>query len=212
MTSKRHLLSLHSCTSLLGIAYLDINHPNSSLKLVTVETGKELSNNLFKHVNEILPFDEWKYIKRLSVATGPGSFTGTRITVSFCRTISQQIGCQLDGISSFKIMANRIFKENKKENFQDPLWITTNSSRRGIIGGLYKINNGEDISIHNRISELKKPGLLEETPLKSHMVEANDNVKSDVLELLEISFESYKKNIYSSWENVFPIYPTSPVS
>ena len=101
--------------------------------------GRDLSKNLFSCIEEILPAIFWKQIIRIAVAIGPGGFTGTRLTITMARTLAQQINCQLDGISSFSLMAPRLYKNLSFHERMQPFWIIQSLQRRGVIGGQYKI-------------------------------------------------------------------------
>ena len=104
------ILALHSSTENLGIGLISLENDGPKYKNVTINVGRDLSKYLFKHIEEILPYKSWSRIKRLAVATGPGGFTGTRLTVILARTIAQQLNCSLDGISSYELMAYRVEK------------------------------------------------------------------------------------------------------
>ena len=110
-TSKsRYLLALHSTSESFGIAVKDIENPEKEIKSKVFNIGHSLSNKLFSCIETILPRKFWKQIIRISVAKGPGSYTSTRVTISMARTIAQQIDCSLDSMSSFHLMAPRLYK------------------------------------------------------------------------------------------------------
>ena len=136
-----YILAVHSSSETLGVAVHNLQDTPEIIKVKTFETGKHLSNNLFKCINELLPYKTWNQIARLAVATGPGGFTGTRLSIAMARTIAQQLECQLDGFSSFSLMAKRIFREEKSININQHFWITSELKRRGLICGGYKIIN-----------------------------------------------------------------------
>ena len=110
-TSKsKYLLALHSTSESFGIAVKDIEEKETIIKSEVFNIGRALSNKLFSCIETILPRKFWKQIIRISVAKGPGSYTSTRLTISMARTIAQQINCSLDSMSSFHIMAPRLYK------------------------------------------------------------------------------------------------------
>ncbi len=210
--SKRYfLLAMHSSSETLGVGVLDIRNPERSRTVTTFPVGKQLSNNLFTCIQKSLPNNHWNQLARLAVATGPGSFTGTRLTVVMARTISQQIGCDLDGISSFSLMAPRLAKLLKAEEILKPFWIFKSTNRRGIIAGQYLIQNKSNLSVYEQILELKAPHLLSSKTDAKPALEATEDVAIDVNHLLEISFTAHKKGKKAPWNEVTPIYPTSPV-
>ncbi len=129
------LLALHSCSPTLGIATLNSKSPKETLQSSQFEIGRNLSNEILECVDKVLPTSKWKQIGRLSVAIGPGGFTGMRITIVMARTLAQQLQCQLDGISSFALMASRLSKDLSNDEKYEPFWIGSTLSRRGLIAG-----------------------------------------------------------------------------
>ncbi|MFL0732292.1 MAG: tRNA (adenosine(37)-N6)-threonylcarbamoyltransferase complex dimerization subunit type 1 TsaB, partial [Prochlorococcus sp.] len=125
------LLALHSSSETLGVAVLDCRDPKASLRSNTFPIGRGLSNSLLNCVEELLPAASWPHLARLAVATGPGGFTGTRLTVVMARTLAQQLGCSLDGVSSFALMAPRLAIALSPEQMQKPFWIVKPMRRRG---------------------------------------------------------------------------------
>ena len=210
--SKGHLiLALHSCSEILGIAILDERAPKESLKSSTFPIGRSLSNNIFNCLNELLPTSNLKDICRISVAIGPGGFTGTRITVVLARTLAQQLDCDLDGMSSFSLMAPRLLNELEPIQRKQPFWIIKNLPRRGIIGGKYQVKRDSENKNIKEVLELQKPHLLPSEAKVQPSLYASNDVEKDVLRMLSISLTKYKMKQKSNWHKVLPIYPTSPV-
>ena len=107
----KYLLALHSSSEKLGVAILNLKEPEQNIHNSIFNSGRELANNLFKNVESLLPARQWSKIVRIAVAKGPGSFTGTRLTIVMARTLAQQLDCPLDGSSSFALMAPRLSKK-----------------------------------------------------------------------------------------------------
>ena len=105
---SRWLLALHSSSETLGLAVCDAENPAEGIRTLSRPMGRQLTNGLIPAVEELLPQAEWASIGRLAVSTGPGGFTGTRLTVVMARTLAQQLGCPLHGESSFALMAPRL--------------------------------------------------------------------------------------------------------
>ena len=205
------LLALHSSSQTLGVAVQDLRENPESIKKSTFQIGKKLSNNLFTCINQLLPYKYWNKIARIAVATGPGGFTGTRLSIAMSRTIAQQLQCQLDGISSFSLMAKRLSENNNLIASDKPFWIKSYLKRRGIIAGQYQLKANSNIAYCNRVLELKIPSLIKVEESISPAIEAKENISEDTLELLRISCSAHNIGKESLWEKVLPIYPTSPV-
>ena len=209
--NKNYLLALHSSTGAFGVAVLKLSKTNSIIQSSTFDIGRKLSNDLFICVEELLPRKFWPEIARLAVATGPGGFTGTRLTIAMARIIAQQIHCPLDGVSSFSLMAKRLAKELTPEEQKQPFWIKQFLKRRGLIAGKYLIKNISSEINHNEAVELIAPYLLPKDMHISPSIEFKEDVSKDTLELLNISLKAHTLNVKSDWKEILPIYPTSPL-
>ena len=191
-TSKsKYLLALHSCSESFGIAVKDTENTETIIKSEIFNTGRSLSNKLFSCIEKVLPRKYWKQIIRISVAKGPGSFTSTRLTISMARIIAQQIDCSLDSISSFHLMAPRLYKNLNQNQVFNPFWIKDFLPRRGIIAAKYQlIPNEKDIN---------------------PSINASNNIEKDIISLINFSQHCQNLKVNSHWGKVLPIYPTSPI-
>ena len=188
--NNNFLLALHSSTENLGIGLIKLNDTDAQFQTSTIHVGRNLSKYLFRYIEELLPHNSWSKIKRLAVATGPGGFTGTRLTIIFARTIAQQLCCPIDGISSFQLMAHRFAKEYDITKKSKSFWIKQELKRRGTVAGQYQIiQNSKSIEI----KELTRPMLLKENQKIDPALNAIDDVNQDIKILLDISFNLYKK-------------------
>ena len=122
-SNSKYLLALHSCSESFGIAIKDTENPEKIIESKVFNIGRSLSNKLFSCIETILPRKFWKQIIRISVAKGPGGFTSTRLTISMARTMAQQIDCSLDSMSSFHLMAPRLYKDLNENQILDPFLI-----------------------------------------------------------------------------------------
>ena len=212
-TSKsKYLLALHSCSESFGIAVKDTeNKEKIIIKSEVFNIGRSLSNNLFSCIEKVLPRKFWKQISRISVAKGPGSFTSTRITISMARTIAQQIDCPLDSISSFHLMAPRLYQNLNQNKNCNPFWIKDILPRRGIIAGKYQLIKIHKESNFHEFSELISPKLIRSEEEIIPSIQASYNIEKDILSLLNFSQYCQDVKIYSHWKTTLPIYPTSPI-
>ena len=88
---SRWLLAMHSSSETLGLAVRDAEDPTGGTRTLSRPMGRQLTNGLIPAVEELLPRAEWASIGRLAVSTGPGGFTGTRLTVVMARTLAQPV-------------------------------------------------------------------------------------------------------------------------
>lgn len=197
------LLALHSSSPMLGVGVLDLDRPAQPPRLASFDLGRSLSNQLLPCLEQVLPAPRWQAITRLAVATGPGGFTGTRLTVVLARTLAQQLAVPLDGISSFLLVAARL-------GLGEPTWLQQTLPRRGVVAGLY----APDPQSPAGVAEREPPRLFAAgtAPPPGPTVEAVVQLPADVGQLLAISRAHHTAGpLQAPWQQVLPLYPTSPV-
>lgn len=204
------LLALHSSSEVLGVALQPLGRPDVPAKMEAFPLGRALANTLLPCVETILPALEWPQLARLAVSIGPGGFTGTRLTVAMARTLCQQMGLPLDGISSFHLMARRLLEETPTP---EPMILSQPLVRHGVVAGLYRA----DPSTPGGVAELGAPrlypneGALERALGHYDRFLAQPLLPADARQLLAFSQESAQRGLEAPWAKVVPIYPTSPV-
>ncbi|WP_269609424.1 tRNA (adenosine(37)-N6)-threonylcarbamoyltransferase complex dimerization subunit type 1 TsaB [Prochlorococcus marinus] len=209
--NSKYLLALHSCSESFSIGLKDIENPESLAKWEVFNIGRSLSNKLFNCIEKILPRKSWKQINRIAVAKGPGSFTSTRLTISMARTIAQQIDCPLDSMSSFHLMAPRLYKNLDKNSINNPFWIKDILPRRGFVAGKYKLIKVHQESNFHEFSELISPHLIINEKEIYPSINVSKNMEKDIISLMNFSQHCHNLKVNSHWRATLPIYPTSPV-
>jgi tRNA threonylcarbamoyl adenosine modification protein YeaZ len=204
MTALPLLLALHSCSNSFGMALLDPEQPGAGPLVQVHPDGRGLSNSLISRVQALLPPERWPQLQGLAVATGPGGFTGTRLSVVMARTMAQQLACPLLGVSSYSLMAPRLELQLPQSMQGQPFWVTQELPRRGVVGGEYQISAGQ-------VHELSLPTLLPQGSFPQPAVEVQLDVAADVERLLQLLQRSHGAGAAMPWAEVLPIYPTSPV-
>ena len=210
-SNSKYLLALHSCSESLGIAVKDIENPQAQITVQRFNLGRSLSNKLISCVETLLPKQSWKQIIRISVAKGPGSFTSTRLTLSMARTISQQIDCSLDAISSFHLMAPRLHKNLNPDDIFSPFWIKDILPRRGTVAGLYKLIKIHKKSGFHEFDEIFPPQLTNSLQDLNPSINALQDLEKDIISLINFSHFCENQKVKNDWSKALPIYPTSPV-
>jgi tRNA threonylcarbamoyl adenosine modification protein YeaZ len=99
--------------------------------------GRQLSNALLPCLEQVLPAERWPEIGRLVVATGPGGFTSTRLTVVLARTLAQQLAVPLHGLGSFLLVARRMLRQRPELAAAEVFWLAQDLPRRGTVAGCY---------------------------------------------------------------------------
>ncbi len=210
-SNSKYLLALHSCTESFGIAIKDTENPEKIIESKVFNIGRSLSNKLFSCIETILPKNFWKHIIRISVVKGPGGFTSTRLTISMARTMAQQIGCSLDSMSSFHLMAPRLYKDLDENQILNPFWIEDIMPRRGILAGKYQLIKIHQESNFHEFREIISPQLISNKNLIKPSIKASKNIEKDIISLIKFSQYCENSKVNSNWEKALPIYPTSPI-
>lgn len=210
------LLALHSSSETLGVGLQRLDGADAP-RLAAFPLGRGLSNSLIDCVEAVLPARRWGELGRLAVATGPGGFTGTRLGVVLARTLAQQLGLALDGISSFHLIARRLHGAGEAPA-HGPFWLVQELPRRGPVAGLY----APDPRVPGGLAELLAPRLYRSvapilppppvpTDPECPRLSASSRLPEDVAELLTFGREAGAACLPAPWQRVVPLYPTSPV-
>jgi len=215
------LLALHSTSETLAVGCCSLAPVGAPQALdaagahcCAFPLGRRLSNALFSCVEQVLPAEQWPRLARLVVATGPGGFTGTRLTVVQARTLAQQLAIPLHGFSSFLLMARRLQAPGAPLHGVERFWLHQPLPRRGSVAGCY----GPDALALGGMAELEPPRLWRpEEPLPWQAEPAQAALAAaveplaDVQQLLELGCLAQAAGLPGPWQPVLPIYPTSPV-
>ncbi|MFM8258479.1 MAG: tRNA (adenosine(37)-N6)-threonylcarbamoyltransferase complex dimerization subunit type 1 TsaB [Vulcanococcus sp.] len=212
------LLALHSSSETLAVAICGLASAGQPQRLdrdaatsAAFPLGRGLSNALFGCVEQLLPAEQWPRLARLVVATGPGGFTGTRLTVVLARTLAQQLAIPLHGFSSFLLMARRLQAPGAPMQSVERFWLQQPLPRRGSVAGCY----GPEARAFGGIAELELPRLWRpDEPLPwpaEPVLEAAVDPLADVHQLLELGCLAQADGLAGPWQPVLPLYPTSPV-
>ena len=219
------LLALHSSSETLAVGVQSLplaGEPAGEPRLAAFPLGRRLSNALLPCLEELLPADEWPRLARLVVATGPGGFTGTRLTVVLARTLAQQLAIPLHGFSSFLLIARRLAGPAgpvAAQAAEAGFWLHQDLPRRGTVAGAY----GVDPQAFGGMAERQVPRLFRpEEPLPWQngaegeapaplALPALVEPEADVAELLALGRLAHADGLSGPWGPVLPLYPTSPV-
>ena len=209
------LLALHSSSDTLAVGVCPLGDGEATAsRCAAFPLGRSLSQALLRCVEEVLPAAQWPRLARLVVATGPGGFTGTRLTVVMARTLAQQLTIPLHGFSSFLLMARRLQQPGGPMAGQPRFWLHQPLPRRGSVAGCY----GPDAEAFGGIAELHPPrlwradeGLPWQGPAAEPAWPAAVEAEADACQLLELGCLAHGCNLAGPWPPVLPLYPTSPV-
>jgi tRNA threonylcarbamoyladenosine biosynthesis protein TsaB len=210
------LLALHSSSQSLGVGVQRLGGGEAP-RLGAFPLGRALSNQLLECIESVLPAVEWPRLGRLAVAIGPGGFTGTRLTVVLARTLAQQLGVPLDGVSSFHLIARRLCGGGELSG-KGSFWLVQELPRHGLVAGLYD----PDPQALGGVVERLAPRLFRSddqldaaaggvAPGEVPRCPVGVRLPEDVEELLAFSQSAAAAGLEAPWQQVLPLYPTSPV-
>ena len=209
------LLALHSSSETLAVALQPLGAvAPAPVQQACFPLGRALSNELLPAVEQLLPAERWSELGHLVVATGPGGFTGTRLTVVLARTLAQQLQIPLHGFSSFLLMARRLAQPEAPMHAEPRFWVAQELPRRGTVAGCY----GPDPTALGGVAELELPRLMRPSDTwpgapggAEPSCAAAVDPAADVLQLLQLGQLAHAQALPGPWQPVLPIYPTSPV-
>ena len=206
-----HILVIHCTDNSFGFGYRKNNKIDSD-KFFIKKFDKDLCNNLIVEFKKFISKKNLEKVNKISVSIGPANFNASRLIVVLARTISQQINCPLDSFSSFELMAKRIALKNYIFTNEQSFWIYKKLKRKGFIAGKYEICHKEDKNADLVIREIVIPKVIKELESKELFFEANYEDEKDLRELLDLANKNLLNININSWENVFPLYPISPIN
>ena len=214
MSASSLLLGLHSSSESLAVAVQRLAPELTAPQVGCFPLGRRLSNELLPCVEQVLPAERWQQIGRIVVATGPGGFTGTRLTIVLARTLAQQLAVPLHGVSSFLLMARRLAEPGQPAHGLQRFWLAQALPRRGTVAGCY----GPCSASLGGIEELESPRLFrpeDDWPGAEGGAEpclpAEVDPQADGLQLLAFGRQAAERALPGPWQPVLPLYPTSPV-
>ena len=101
------ILAIDSSTKSLSLAISDCKGKLVK-EVFTLNEQIRHSDELFQQLNKITRYVKLEKLTKIACTTGPGSFTGIRIGLSFARILSQIYNIPLLGLSTLDVLARQI--------------------------------------------------------------------------------------------------------
>ena len=213
-------LALHTSTPELGLAISDFD---TLYRFQTWDLGRDLSSQLHVRLQAFLAPQRWQELTFIVVCIGPGGFTGTRIGVTTARTLAQQLDIPLLGISALAAVAHhqlaRFDQASKGWETQQPatdIAITMPAKRGAVYGSIYQWT-GE--MLHPKLEDTVLPAddwELKQGQWPESLVQVSlasgTGLGKTTPSLLQLGYECWKAQQYTSWREVTPFYGQHPVT
>ncbi len=116
--ANRHILAIDNSTDFLNIA---LSGPDGLVDERHIKESRSVSEILPEKIEEILSANgtSLRDVSELRVTLGPGSFTGIRVALSFCKGIRAATGIPVQGIPTLDALAFTLI--DKQETCLCPL-------------------------------------------------------------------------------------------
>lgn len=207
MTSDRQLygLALHTSSPQLGLA---ISNFSSDSRYRTWDLGRELSTQLHLLLAEFIQPQIWTDLGFIAVATGPGSFTGTRMGVVTARILAQQLDIPLFPVSSLGAIAR-----SHREAAEVTIAIQMPAQRGQLFTAIYKVNSQGVTPLLP--DGARTPDIWQQT-LDSwespyQLIIAPADLGACAFSVLEIAHLDWQLGKRLSWQDALPFYGQHPV-
>ncbi len=210
MAPGTYALGLHTTQSELG---LRLTNFSNDCRYQVWTLGRGLSTHLHSHLAEFILPQQWSALSFLAVATGPGSFTGTRIGVVTARTLAQQLNLPLFPISTTAALAwaHRVAAKTLETNLPLRIAVEMPAQRGEVFGAIYEIDQIEaslsPVLADGRFAlEVWQQHLENFQPTKHLQVDADPHTKIACQALLDLAFLRWQQGERPPWSATLPFY------
>lgn len=211
INSPQYALAIHTASPDLGLALS--NFAGDQRSRIWSNLGQTLSTHLHLYLSEFLQPQTWTDLAFIVVAKGPGGFTGTRLGIVTARTLAQQLGIPLFGISTLAAVAQREFAAQTHHANLD-IAVQMLAHRGETYGAIYsaKAEIGIEASLPDGVlSQEAWQQTLADWKNPYRLVQAESGLGATAVELLELAYQEWQSGQSSDWSTVLPFYGQSPV-
>jgi tRNA threonylcarbamoyl adenosine modification protein YeaZ len=184
--------------------------------------GQSLSTQLHYHLAKFIQPQTWADLEFIAVAQGPGSFTGTRIGIVTARTLAQQLGIPLFGISTLAslVWAQRLERAvgskeamPTKKSFANAVELP--AQRGQVFAAIYQVTPDDSGLIELLPDTVMKPEVWQRTlaswPNSYNLIKAPATLGTSVSSLLELAYLDWQHGKRPDWSEALPFYGQHPV-
>lgn len=201
-------LAIHTTSPQLGLA---ISSFGENPRVQTWDLGRDLSTQLHLLLAKFIIPQTWADLAFIAVATGPGSFTGTRIGVVTARILAQQLDIPLFAISSLAAVAWWNYRNSLTESAT--IAVEMPAQRNQLFTAIYAVNSSGITSLMSEraIAPEDWEKNLDNWPTSTQLIKAPTNLGDSVSSLLELAYLDWQQGKRPPWENALPFYGQHPV-
>jgi tRNA threonylcarbamoyl adenosine modification protein YeaZ len=198
-----YAIAIHTASPDLGLA---ISNFADDQRLQHWDLGRSLSTHLHAYLQEFMHPQTWADLQFIAVAKGPGGFTGTRVGVVMARTLAQQLGIPLFGVSTLAAVAHSVVG-------QGDIAVEMAAQRGEVYGAIYGRQEGEIVprlvdSVMGRSVWEEKLAQWEQPYT---LVVAEAGLGATALNVLQLAYGEWQRGSGENWAEVLPFYGQSPV-
>lgn len=198
-------LAIHTSSPELGLA---LGADGVLIKHQVWPLGRDLSAHIHGYLQDFLAPHSWQELEQLAVAIGPGGFTGTRIGVVVARTLAQQLGIPLFGISSLAAIATA-----QPASPTPQIAVQMRAQRKEVFGAIYEHTPaGLQPRLPDQVWTLADwQQTLADWPTAYQLAVAEAGLASTVKQVWELAQQQWQAGQRPPWQTVLPYYGQHPV-
>ncbi|MGB7085330.1 MAG: tRNA (adenosine(37)-N6)-threonylcarbamoyltransferase complex dimerization subunit type 1 TsaB [Phormidesmis sp.] len=204
-------LAIHTASPQLGLMLQTIEPTDEAVKRHQVwDLGREVSSQLHVKLIEFMALYRWQDLSFVSVAHGPGGFTGTRIGVVAARTLAQQLEIPLFGVSTLAALAAGIHTNERDIAVMMP------AKREAVFGAIYRPAAGELTTVLQDVvipkDEWDKTLASWQRPLQVVSTNIGEGIAESVTGVMQLASVRWTRGQRPEWSSVMPFYGQHPVN
>lgn len=210
LPTTKYALGLHTTTPELGLV---ISNCAEDTRAHVWNLGRDLSSIIHQYIIDLIAPQNWTDLAFLSVAKGPGGFTGSRIGVVTARTLGQQLEIPVFAISTLAAVA---WHENSKNPKPQAIIAVEMPAQRGqVFGAIYQIAADNSGIIALLADTVFTPETWQETLANWHteyqLIKATSGLAATVTSILELAYLDWQQGKRPDWSEALPYYGQHPV-
>ena len=205
--NPQYALAIHTSSPELGLA---LSNFQGEVRSQSWNLGRDLSVKLHQHLAEFIQPQTWSDLKFITVAKGPGSFTGTRMGVVTARILAQQLDIPLFSISTLAGMAWQIFQTDL--TLSENLALQMPAQRSQFFVAIYSKQDNLIECLPDSVMSLEMWQKTLETWQKPYkLVKLEGGFGDSAISLLELANVDFQQGKSPHWSEALPFYGQHPV-